>query len=349
MKLYFNALISLVFSFFDNLFMVFANEVGAITIGQVQALTVKGIESKGGVRDAVFKNHAYLARLKAKEGVYSGEKMTFPFNYMDDTQTNGKFYVGSEALSLDMYDPLTELSFDLVEIMETLVISSRDLARNSGKEARLKLIAQRLKIMETALQQRFTKGIFSDGTAATGALTAKQFPGIQAFLKGSAVNYGNITSTDVAVHVAYVNDAAGVDRALTTSLHQDALGGASEGNKKPTVGIMRQNVMNTFIELLAPHQRTTRESTLNGLGHEKNTLVYSGVDHIVDNLSPAKSIAFLNEDHVKLYVHPEYNMTRKSWDKLETQDSIMERVFWKGVYACDVLRHQSLLKDLAVS
>lgn len=347
------ALIALFFAFVDAIagffnisFLMLANECGEITVNQVSALTVKGIEAKGGVRDAIFKNHAYLERLKAKEGVYSGAKLTFPFNYMDDTDTNGKFYKGGANLTLDMYDPLTELAFELIEIEETLVITSRDLAQNSGKEARLKLIDQRLKLMETALRQRFTRGIFSDGTVGTGALSADQFPGQLAFLKDAAVNYGAITSADIAVHVAYVNDNGGVARALTTALVQDALGGASEGNKKPTVGIMRQNVMNSFIELLKPHQRTTRENTLNGFGHEKNTLVYSGVDHIVDNLSIAASISYLNEDHVKLYSHPEYNMTRKSWDKLETKDAIMERLFWKGVYACDTLRYQALLKDL---
>ena len=318
-----------------------------ISIGQVQALTVKGIEAKGGVRDAIFKNHAYLARLKAKQGTYAGEKMTFPFVYKDDVDSNGKFYEGAEALSLDMYDPITELEFSLVELEETLVITHRDLARNSGKEARLKLIEQRLKLMELAMQQRFTKGVFSDGTASTGALTEKQFDGIQAFLKDTAVSYGGVSSSDISVHVAYVNDNSSVNRALTTALIQDAIGGASEGNKKPTVGIMRQNVMNSFVELLKPHQRTTRESTLNGLGHEKNTLVYSGIDHIVDNLAPANSIAYLCEDHVKLYVHPEYDMKRVEKGDLETMDAMMQRLFWKGTFACDVLRYQAWLKDIS--
>lgn len=318
----------------------------AISVGQVQALTVKGIESKGGVRDAVFKNHAYLNRLKPKQGVYSGEKLTIPFVYKDDTESNGGFYQGAETLSLDMYDPYTELSFDLIEIQESLVISHRDLARNSGKEARLKLISERLKTMETAMRQRFVKGIFSDGTAATGALTTKQFPGIQAFLKSSSVNYGGLTDTDVSVHVAYVNDNSSVARALTTALHQDVLGGASEGDEKPTLGIMRQNVMNKFIELIKPHQRTTREGSLDGMGHAKNTLVYSGVDHIVDNLAPAQSIAFLNENHVKLYTHPEYDMKRVEKGDLETMDAMLQRLFWKGVYACGVLRYQGWLKDI---
>lgn len=320
----------------------------SLSIGQVAALTTKGIESKGGVADAIFKNHAFLNRLKSKEGVYSGEKKTFPFNYLDDTSTTGSFYSGAEALSLDMYDPYTELSFDLKEVQETLVITHADLAKNSGKEARLNLIEQRLKSMEQAMRQRFTKGIFSDGTAATGAMTVKQFVGIQAFLKSSSVNYGGVTDTDVPVHVAYVNANASVLRALTTALIQDVIGGCSEGEEKPSVGILRQNVMNQFIELIKPHQRTTRESSLSNLGHAGNTLVYSGVDHIIDNLAPANSIAYLNEKFVRLYAHPEYNMKVVKKEDLETMDAVLQRLFYKGVFACNVLRYQGWLKDVIV-
>lgn len=319
-----------------------------LSVGQVSALATKGIEASGGVADAIFKNHAFLNRLKSKEGSFSGTNKTFAFNYFDDTQTTGSFYSGAEALSLDMYDPYTELSFDLKEVQESLVITHLDLAKNIGKESRLNLLDQRLKSMEMAMRQRFTKGIFSDGTAATGALTTKQFVGIQAFLKSSSVNYGGVTDTDVPVHVAYVASNSGTNRALTTALIQDAIGGASEGEEKPSVGIMRQNVMNQFIELIKPHQRTTRESTLDGLGHGGNTLVYSGIDHIIDNLAPANSIAYLNEKFVRLYAHPEYNMKVVKKEDLETMDAILQRLFYKGVFACNVLRYQAWLKDITV-
>lgn len=318
----------------------------SLTVGQVTALTVKGIDADGGVKDAVFKNHAYLARLKKNEGVYSGEKKTFPFNYLDDANTTGGYYNGAETLSLDMYDPMTELSFDLIELYENLVITHRDLARNSGKEARLSLVAERLKFVEKALRQRMVKGIFSDGTVSTGALSASQFVGVQAFLKSSAVDYGNVASTDVSVHVAYVNSNSGTNRAITTALHQDVLGGSAEGEERASLVIGKQATMNQFIELIKPHQRTTRESTLNGLGHDGSTLVYSGVDHIVDNLAPANSLIFLNEKFVRLYAHPEYNMKRVEKADLETMDAMMQRIFFKGVYACSVLRYQGWLKDI---
>jgi hypothetical protein len=320
-----------------------------LSVSGVQALTVKGIDSAGGVRDAVFKNNACLARLRDKQGMWDGLKLTIPFNYFDSTQTNGKYYIGAESLSKDIYDPITELSFELIELEETLVITKRDLALNSGKNGRIKLVEKRLEICEKAMRERFTKGIFSDGTAATGALTTSQFVGMQAFLKASSVNYGGVTDTDVSQHVAYVLDNSGTARALTTSLHQSVLGGCSEGEEKPSVGIMRQNVMDKFIELIKPHQRTVKENSLDGLGHAKNTLVYSGVDHIVDNLAPATSIVFLNEKHVKLYAHGEYDMKRESFDKLEDSDAIMERIFFKGAFACGVLRYQGWLKDISVA
>lgn len=334
------------FSFLNAFMGIFGNEIGSISVGQVQALSVKGIEAPGGVKDAIFKDHPYLARLKAKQGVYHGEKMTFPFNYKDDADTTGKFYSGAEALSGSYYDPLTELSFDLIELEETLRITHRDLARNETKASRISLLDSRLKLMKTAMQQRFTKGIYSDGTASTGALSASQFPGMVAFLKDSSVSYGGLTETDISQHVAYVNDNSGTGRALSTALHQAVLGGASEGSMKPSLGICRQATMNDFVELLKPHQRTTRESNLNGLGHDKNTLVYSGVDHIVDNLSIANAISFINEEIVKLYAHPEYDMKRVSWDKLENEDAMQERIFWKGIYAASVLRYNGILKDL---
>jgi hypothetical protein len=319
-----------------------------LTVGQVSALATKSIEASGGVADLIFKNHAFLNRLKSKEGSFTGTQKSFPVNYVDDTGSTGSFYTGAEALPLNIYDPYSELLFDLKEVQETLVISHLDLAKNVGKEARLSLLEQRLKSMEMAMRQRFTKGIFSDGTSATGALTPKQFVGIQAFLKSSSVNYGGVTDTDIPQHVAYVNSNASVLRALTTALVQDVIGGASEGEEKPSVGIMRQNVMNQFLELLKPHQRTTRESTLDGLGHAANTIVYSGIDHIIDNLAPANSIAYLNEKWVKMYANPEYNMKVIKKDDLETIDAILQRLFYKGAFCCNALRYQGFLKDVIV-
>lgn len=320
----------------------------AITINQVEALTVKGIEAKGGVRDAIFKNHAYLSRLKDKQGVYSGQKMTFPFVYKDESNSTGRFYQGGETLSLDQYDHYTELSFDMIELEETLVITHRDIARNSGKHGALRLVAEKLKTAEMNMRQRFTKGIYSDGSNSGGSLNGKQFPGQAAFLKDSAVNYGGITSSDFSGHVSYINSNSGTDRALSTALWQDVYGGASEGEKQPTLAIMRQNVMNELVELLKPNQRTTRDSDLGGLGHGKNTIVYGGIDHIVDNLAIAQSISFLNEDHVRLYSHPEYDMKRIEKGDLETVDGMLQRLFWKGVYAADVLRFQGKLADIDV-
>jgi len=319
----------------------------SLSIGQVQALTTKGIVANGGVADLIFKANPLLKRLKENQGEYSGEKMTFPFNFLDDLNTTGSAYNGAETLTLDQYDPFSELSFDIVEFQETVVVTNRDLARNSGKNARLKLIEQRLKFAEMAMRQRLNKSVFSDGTAATGALSASQFQGTQTFMLASGVNYGGVLSSDVAVHAAFVASNAGTNRALTTSLHQAVLGGASEGTIAPSLAVMQQAIMNSLIELIKPYQRTTREGSLDGMGHSKmNTLVYGGIDHIVDAQATANAILFFNEDFFKLYSHPEYDMITISKDSLETMDATLNRIFWKGTLATNVLRYQGILKDV---
>lgn len=320
-----------------------------ISAGQLIALGTKGIVVKGGIADMAFKDNAWLERLRAKQGVYSGTTLNFPVNYFNSDNTTGSFYQGSEALTTQEYDPYTEMSFELKEIQETLFLAHRDIALNAGKEGRIKLLEARLKSMKQALTERMTKGVWSDGTAATGALTTKQFVGSRAFLLNSAVNYGGILSSDIATHIAYVSSNSGTDRALTTALDQAVIGGASEGNQKPTIRIMRQNVMDQFVELLKPYQRTTREDNLNGLGHGKNTLVYSGIDSIVDNLCPEKTISYFNEEFVKLYIHPEYDMVTMEKDGLETKDGVLNRVFLKGAYACNLLCRQGYLKDIQVA
>lgn len=320
----------------------------ALTSGQIQSLAVKAIQMKDGIIDTAFDERAYLKRLRAAQKIWDGNKLSFPLNYKNSDDTNGSFYEGAEALSLDIYDPITEISFDLKEIQETLVLTNRDIALTSSMAGQKKLLAARLELMKEALQERFTKGIFSDGTAATGALTTKQFVGCRAFLLSTGVNYGNLLSSDVSTHVAYVSDNSSVNRALTTALDQAAIGGASNGGKKPTLRIMRQDVMNQFVELLKPFQRTTRENSVNGLGHSAhNTLVYSGIDSIVDEQSPANGIIYLNEKHVNLYAHPDFDMKVVKMEDLETMDANLVRVFFKGAYACNALRYQAWLKDIA--
>ena len=314
-----------------------------LSVGQVSALATKGIDNI--VKDAIYKSNAYLSRLKAKEKSWSGTSMSFPFNYVDDTGAVGGYYAGGGPLSLDAFDPITELNFDLKQLESTLVITHEDLAKNSGKNARLNLLEQRLKLLEQNMRQLLTKGIFSDGTAVTGALNANQLIGMQAFLIASGT-YGGVSSTDVAQNIAYVAANSGINRAITTALIQEVIGGASEGNMSPSLGIMRQGVFNNFLELLKPHQRIVKDDKLDGLGHAGNTLVYSGVDFIVDNLCEANSISFINEEVVNLYSHPEYNMKQVSFDNLETQDAIAKRLFWKGAYIASVLRYNGKLDDI---
>lgn len=318
----------------------------AITRNNIAAITSVGIEKL--VIDSVFLGSHLLGRLKEQEGVWRGRKHETPFFYKDDQAYPVSWYQGAEQLETSEPEIVTSQSFEICELQGAMMVSGRDFALNSGPEGIVDIVKTRMEGLEKALRQYMTRAIMGSRTDI-GADTKKVY-GFLNFLKDAAVNYGGISSADFAGYVSNVLDNGGVPRALSTSLDQSAVGLASYGELQPTLRFMRQATMDSFIELLKPHQRTTREESLSGLGHKytkgKNVLVYSGIDSIVDNLAPEKSIVYINEKRTRLFSHPKYNMVRKDYGDMESCDAILQRVFWKGSFESNELRTNTHLKDL---
>ena len=236
---------------------------------------------------------------------------------------------------------MTSQKFTIREFEKSITVTGRDLAINYGQAARVRLLASLLEGLELALREGFTEQLWGVTNSAKGINPVTDF------LKDANVNYAGVSSADFAGYVAHVEANGGVPRALSTYLDQKCVSGATEGSQKPTLRVMRNDTMDTFIELLKPNQRTTRESTLNGQGHaDQNTLVYSGIDSIVDNLFLEKAIGYFNEKYFRMYSHPKYNMIQKEFGDMETIDAVLNRVYWKGFVGCHNLRSCSLLEDL---
>lgn len=314
----------------------------AIQTNNVAAVTTNAIVAPGGVIDAVFKNASSLSRLKKKEGEYvGGLTMDFPFFYKGGADYSGGWYEGADVLQFGTKEVMTSQKFTLREFEKSITVTGRDLAINTGQAARVRLLASLLEGLELAVREQMTAQIFGGTNFAKGVTPVTEF------LKDAGVNYAGVSSADFAGYVAHVEANGGTPRALSTYLDQKCVSGATEGSQKPTLRIMRNDTMDTFIELLKPNQRTTRESTLNGQGHaDQNTLVYSGIDSIVDNQFLDKAIGYFNEKYFRMYSHPKYNMIQKEFGDMETMDAVLNRVMWKGFVGNNNLRSASLLDDL---
>jgi len=324
----------------------------AFNYSQVTAITHDLI--KDDLSIGIFKSNRFLNHLREKQDLEDGgNKIICPLMVKDDTGTTGQFYSPRDALSLDEYDGISASEHDWKYITESVVIYKADIAKNAGKLGVLKLISSKVKQAELAFKQRMVKGALSDGTAATGALSSKQFIGLDKIIAASGT-YGGISPTDLATWVSYVSDAAGVDRAITKTLVDDAYDQAvEEGIGGPKLGIMQKSMFTKFKGILEANQRTSKEDTLNGQGHKGQVLVYNGIEHFIENNMPNTAAGdgqlwYIDTDHFNLTVQKDNNMRRQSIKDLETADALLERIFLYGNTVGKERKFHSRLTDITI-
>lgn len=319
----------------------------ALPFSQLDALGTKLIKEKASF--GIFNSNEVAKRMRAKQEIEDGgNTITCPLAVVDDAGTTGGFYSPRDTLSLDEYDGFSASQHDWKFLQESVVLYKADIAKNSGKTGAVKLLASKVKLAEMAMAQRIIKGILSDGTVSTGALSAEQFVGLQAVIASSG-SYGGISSTDLASWVSYVDDNSGSNRTLTQAILdkgfdqtiEEGLGGA-------TMGLCDKNVFTKVKGLFTGIQRTTRESTLNGLGHKGTVLVYNGIDYIVENNMPANTLFHVDERHFKLHVHKDNNMRIQEESNLETADAMLKRIFLYGNTIASERKFHSRINDITV-
>ncbi len=317
----------------------------ALTYDQVTAITHDLIKEK--LTAGVFSSNAFLMRLREKQVLEDGgNKILCPLMSVDDTGTQGAFYSKGDALSITGYDAVTASEHEYRLVYEPVRIDKIDIAKNAGRSGALKLIDSKVRQAEKAMMQRMVKGAVSDGGGSTGANDTDQFDGLDLVISTSAT-YGGIAVADLATWVGVVDDNSGTNRALTQALVDAAYDNASEpGIGAPTCAIMRKQVFSKFRGLLTGVQRTTRESSLSGLGHSGQSIVYNGIDFLVENNMPANTMFMVDEEHFKLHVHRDNNMRRESIENLETQDALLERIFLYGNVIASERRFNARINDI---
>lgn len=283
---------------------------------------------RGELTEGPFVGRELLKRFRDKQEFEDGGlQIQAPRYGIDDTGTTGAPYSPRDALSLDEYDGVTASLHDWKYNQETLVLYKPDLGKSSGKRAQLKYLDVKMRLMKRAWEQKLIKQILSDGTANTGVLNANQMIGIRAVIATSG-SYGSINSSDDASWASTVDSNSDVDRTLTQAIIDKAFDQGHDGSGNgPSLFLMDKSVFTKFRGLLTPFQQTQRESSIGGLGQKSQVVVYNGVDWLVENLMPGKTIIGIDEENFKLVVDPKNNMRVEKHDSLETLDAMLIRQF----------------------
>jgi len=313
----------------------------ALTFDQITAITERFFVPR--LVDNVYEESAALKRLKmGMELISGGHEILTPI--IKSKPGSGEYFSDFDALNTSPTDDITSAAHVWKQLQEPIKMSRLQELKNNGDAAKIRLVAAKMQIAEKNIAENLSLGLFSDGTASTGANTTKQITGLRAILS-TTVTYGGIAVADLAEWIAVV-DTAGSNRALTLALLQKLFNAASFGSDRPSMISSNRGVFNVYWSLTQPFQRTVPD-TQNNIGFVDGS--FNGRPWFIDEHQVGNSVYMVNEKYVKLMVHREENLRFEKITQIESQAASLGRIFWAGNLTCNGRRYQALLEALQES
>jgi len=317
----------------------------ALTYTQLTAITEKLYIPR--LVEQVYEDSAILMRMMKGENFKlktGGTQILAPI--VSSKPTIGGFYEDLDELDNSASDNITSAAYDWKQIYEPVRISRADILKNSGDAQKLSLIESKMSIAETNIRENMSLGLYSDGTAGTGAGTTKQFTGFAAILSSSST-LGGIAVADLAEWIATVKNNSGTNRALSLNLMQQTDNAARYQGAKPTMLTCDKDVYDQIWALYQPHQRIFNEQ-MGKLGFT-DVLEFNGKPIIVDEHASANQLLFIDEKNTYFCMHRDENMRVETLERLETSNSMLSRIFSMGNLICHSRRSNGLLDDIEVA
>ena len=295
------------------------------------------IESRSGViADNVTKNNALLARLSAKGKVKTfsgGSTILQELSYAE----NGNFgwYSGYDLLPVAAQDVISSAQFAIKQAAVPVVVSGLEQLQNSGKEAIIDLVEQRLEVAEATMMNQLSGGLYSDGTGYGG----KQLTGLAAAILATPTSgtYGGIDRSTWT----FWRNQVGTTGALTTSNVQSRMNYlwalCVRGKDRPDLIVVDNNVWATYMASLQALQRFTgAESAQLGFPSVKFMDADVVLDGGIGGYAPANVGYFLNTNYLFFRPHKDRNMVPLSprTRPATNQDAEVQILGWAGNLTC---------------
>jgi hypothetical protein len=298
--------------------------------------------------DNFTNKNALLYRMKKKGNIKKtngGRTIVKPIFY--DANSTYKRYSGYEALNVNVSDVISAAEYNWKQAAVCVTISGLEKRQNSGKEAILNLLDERIKNALLTFDNNISSDIYSDGTADGG----KQIGGLQSLIADTPTS-GTVGGIDRATFTFWRNysyDATTDGGAAVTSANiqrymNRVYLATKRGSETTDLIVADDNYYLAYLESLQSIQRITN-TELADAGYDN--LKYMSADVIPDGGSgiPTNHMYFVNTNYVGLEYHPDAFMTASDERMSVNQDASVTPILFMGNMTLSNAARQGVLKD----
>ena len=306
----------------------------------------------GEVVDNITKSHVLLNELKEhglkrKSG---GATVNVEVRYQLSTAVGS--YAGLDTLDTSVQEGTTMAIYSWRQHFGTVSVSGIDMAKNSGKEASIDLVKEKVDNAMAAIADDLTTQLHNDGTGNS----SKDFLGLQS-LVATAPATGTVGGINRANESWWRNrdNAALADTPATTAGttsfaakgidYMDEmliLVGRGPGRKTPHLIYTTELLFRAYKKEVQPHLRISNQR-LAGLGFKN--LEYEGIPVVHSEYATTGLIYFLNFDFLQLYILKKMFDMGKEIEPSD-QDGITKKILTYGNLIVREPRKQGVLAGL---
>ena len=302
-------------------------------ISDIIATTIENRSRR--IADNVTKNNALLKKLSERGNIrtVSGGRLIYEeLSFAENG--NAGWYSGYDLLPVAAQDVLSAAQFEFKQAACPVTISGLEQLQNSGKEAFIDLLEQRINVAESTMANLICGGLYADGTGSGG----KEITGLNAAVPldpTANATYGGINQQTWTFWRNKFKDSAN-----TTTLAADWNGLWAElirGTERPDL-IMVDSVC--WLAYLATLQNLQRFTSTDSAGLGFPSVKFMDADVVLDGgiggFCPAATAFFLNTKYIHYRPHKDRNMVSLSPNKRYAinQDAEVQILAWAGNMNC---------------
>lgn len=326
----------------------------SIDWGDVVTTTLEYRSKKLG--NNISNNNALLAYLRKKgreKTVPGGREIMQELRYAQNQSF--MWYSGFEFLNIALNDTMTAARFPFKQASIAVTISGLEELQNSGDEAMMSLISERVETAEDTFWNQMSAGIYSDGTGWSG----KQINGLAALISKSPTS-GLVGGIDRSAQTWWRNVSVNANtdsRGLVTASNiQSYMNSTTIGLKRNSDGVdlivCDNNYYLAYLNSLQAIQKIESDGDKGDVGAGFTSLMYYGagkkarviLDGGKNGQIPSNTMYFINTDFLFYRPHSGRNFKVIGGDRMNiNQDAKVRVMAWAGNLTANNLSLQGVL------